>query len=889
MLVNYLKIALRNLQKQKFFAFINVFGLSVGIACFVLLMLFTGNELSFDKFHKNAANIYRLYINSQSVAQPGTVERYTDMWSPSGQSFGEGMKQDIPDVVNYVRLQLPWGESLVRTGNKVLPAEVSYADPSFFSIFSFPLKYGSKSAALHNRHDIVLTSSRAKQLFGTDDVVGKTVQIQLGTTYYAFRVSAVAEDVPSNSTIRFDILGSFPFISSYRDDYFTTGNIEHRIVRQTYVQLRQGSTLANNPVRMDRFARTFFPPGSLDGFISAIHWQKKELPLTLHLQPLLNIHTDSWLQGSGFEDDDAINPKAIWILAAIAAGILLIACINFTTLAIGRSAGRGKEVGVRKVIGAARKQLIVQFFTESLFMSFVAMVFGLLFAEMLLPWFNQLASRQLHFSFWLNPEMIVLLVFITMLAVGLLAGLYPALVLSGFKPIAVLKNKLRVGGTNFFTRSLVTVQFSISILLIIGTAIILQQTHYLIHRDVGFDKENVIAIDASDVNPAGIFPAFKAELGNYPEIAGVTSAVAGLGAGRDLLAYRNQGLSVALNIVDPDYLKVMGIHLIAGRNFIPSDIKDTVKRVIINETMMRNFGWDEQSAIGQGIKHFRTPMAYVIGVVRDFNFRPLSENVTNQAFEVSTDKGYPNMYVRINAGDPAKALARVRNAWAVAATGVPMKYAYLDESINHYYDNEQRWSSIMSWAGGISIFLASLGLLGLATLAAVNRTKEIGIRKVLGASVSQVAMLLSGEFVRLILLAFIIATPVAWYIMNLWLQGYATRISINWWIFAITGTGAILVALGTVGSQSIKAARRNPVKKFKNGIKRGDYRNAKTALKKYTHLWPFFLFRVFSVIVWSIFTYVRRFQLCRRYRIAQRLKRGGFHGCKGTVTVYGGV
>ncbi|HZY35472.1 MAG TPA: ABC transporter permease [Mucilaginibacter sp.] len=815
MLINYLKIALRNLQKQKVFAFINVLGLSVGVACFVLLMLFIGNELSFDKFHKNAANIYRLYINSQSVAQPGSIERYSDMWSPSGQSFGEGLKQDIPDVVNYVRLQLPWGESLVRAGNKVLPAQVSFADPSFFSVFRFPLRYGSKSTALHDRHDIVLSTSRAKQLFGNDDAVGKTVQIQLGATYYAFRVSAVARDVPSNSTIKFDILGSFPFISSYRDDYFTTGNIEHRIVRQTFVQLRPGSTLANNPARMDHFTRTFFPPGSLDGFISAIHWHKKDLPLTLNLQPLLHIHTDSWLQGAGFEDDRAINPKTIWILAGIAAGILLITCINFTTLAIGRSAGRSKEVGVRKVIGAARKQLIFQFFTEALVMSFIAMLLGLLFAQFLLPWFNQLAGRQLHFSFWFNPKMILLLL-ATMLTVGLLAGSYPALVLSGFKPIEVLKNKLRVGGTNFFTRLLVTFQFVLSILLIIGTGIILQQTHYLIHKDVGFDKENMIAIDASDVDPGKVFPPFKADLGNYPEIVGVTSAVAGLGVGRDLLAYRDKGLSVALNIVDPDYVKVMGMQLLTGRNFVPSDANDTVKRVIINETMMRNFGWDVQSAVGQGVKHFRSrTAAYVIGVVRDFNFRPLSENVTNQAFEVSTDKGYPNVYVRIKAGDPAKALARVRNAWAAVVPGVPMKYSYLDESIKHYYDNEQRWSSIMSWAGGISIFLASLGLLGLAMLAAVNRTKEIGIRKVLGASVSQVVILLSGEFIRLILLAFIIATPVAWYFMNLWLQGYAARINIGWWIFALTGTGAILVALITVGSQSVKVARANPVKSLR--------------------------------------------------------------------------
>jgi len=368
MIRNYLKIAIRNLQKQKVLAFINIFGLSTGIACFSLLLLFVLNEFSFDRFHKNAPNIYRVYaLWDQSLwgisTNPQPPVAYTEYSSlTTSETLGEAMKEDLPDVVNYVRLQLPWGESLIRTGKKELRAQVGFADQSLFSVFNFPLKYGNTTTVLHDMNDIVLTESRAKELFGNDNVVGKIVEIQLGTTFHPFRVSAIAENIPSNSTVRFDILGNFLFIKDFGERNLIIGNNWHPQVRQTYLQLRSGSKLQTDANQMDRFVRNFTPPDMFNR-MATTKWKKKELPVTLKLQPLLNIHTDSWFNGYAFTDYNVIDPKAIWILLEIAGGILLIACINFTTLAIGRSAGRSKEVGVRKVIGAAKRQIIFQFLT----------------------------------------------------------------------------------------------------------------------------------------------------------------------------------------------------------------------------------------------------------------------------------------------------------------------------------------------------------------------------------------------------------------------------------------------------------------------------------------------------------------------------------------------
>ncbi len=817
MIRNYFKIAFRNLQKQKAFTIINMLGLSIGVACFSLLLLFTFNQFSFDKFHKNATTIYRAY-QWDRLQNPQTG--YTHVYGSSATTLGEAMKRQLPDVIDFVRFQLPVGQNLLRAGDRVDRVDLSFADASLFSVFSFHLKYGSPATALKNPNDVVLTVSRAVQLFGTDNIIGKVVDIEVGAAYQPFRVSGIAYDVPQNSSIQFDVVGNYQYGSTHTDQ-LTIGNKFYPVVEQTYLQLKPGSTLPGSLSRLKSFMRNFdknFVTNTRSYIAqmkkSGTDWKEAELPVSLRLQPLLAIHTDTAFNGWGFTDYEKINPKMVWILLAIAVGILVIAAINFTTLSVGRSAGRSKEVGVRKVIGAERRQLISQFLTEAVLLAVGSGILGVAFTPLLLPWFNQMSGTHFQLSLSAHPAFFLLLAAVILL-VGLLAGSYPAFVLSGFSPLAVLKNKIKVGGANLFTRSLVTFQFVVSISLVVGTAVIFQQAKFLLNKNPGFEKENIVVIDGSQVDPNKVYPSFKNEALRYPLVKGVTSAAAGLGAGEAFLGYSDQGLSAAGNLIDPDYLDVMGMHLVAGHNLAVNDFKATVKPIIINETMMRTFGWNVNNVIGKELKNFQGGTAIIAGVVKDFNYSSLNESVKNQFFETSAGTGYGHIYVRIAPGNPTSALARLQRVWKDVAPGIPMKYSFLDEKLNRYYQNEQRWSSVVGLAGGICIFLACLGLLGLATLAAVNRTKEIGVRKVLGASVRQLVFLIAKDFVQLILIAFVIATPITWYFMNEWLQTYANRIGLNLWLFFLAGTGAMLVAFLTISPQAIRVALMNPVKSLR--------------------------------------------------------------------------
>jgi putative ABC transport system permease protein len=503
--------------------------------------------------------------------------------------------------------------------------------------------------------------------------------------------------------------------------------------------------------------------------------------------------------------------------------VLLIACINFTTLAIGRSAGRAKEVGVRKVIGSGKKQLVFQFLAEALLLSILSAAIGFLIGKLLLPYFNQLSGRDLQFSFGQYPELVWMLIGLVLL-VGLLAGSYPALVLSSFRPIEVLKSKVRVGGSNLFTKSLVTVQFILSIGLIISTAIILQQLKFMRSKNPGFNKENVVMVDAEGTDTKKVFPLFKQAMAAQPSVDGVAGSELGLGEGtgwsRSGFEYNGKHKDVFEYFVDNDYIGLMGVKMLEGRNFDPKIAADTQTSVIINEAMVKDFGWTMANAVGQELKGYfeegsNHPNPVVIGVVRDFNFLSLSEKVGPQMFHQFHDYAPYKYFVRIKPGNPSAALADIGRVWKSIVPDLPLKYDFLDESLNRFYKSESRWSNIVGWAGGISIFLACLGLLGLAALASVNRTKEIGIRKVLGASVRDIIALLSKGFLKLIIIAFVIASPIAWYFMNNWLQDFAYRIHIGWLVFVAAGASALLIALLTISFQGIKAAIANPVKSLR--------------------------------------------------------------------------
>jgi putative ABC transport system permease protein len=809
MIKHYFKVSIRNLTKQKVLTFINIFGLSVGLACFTLFLLYSVNEFSFDRFHKNANNIYRMYRWTEAM-QGENARGSSYMPIP----LGPAMKQDFPEVKNFVRMKDAFSEDFVRAGNNVSRIKVSFADPEFFSVFSFKVLYGNAVDPLRDINSVVLTKEKAIQLFGEANVVGKTIEIKEAEKFDPFIITAVTENIPANSTIQYDILANFNYFTNTPGGKSGVNNW-HRSGFQTYVELREGSKLQNESEQLRKFRSKYYPDEEAQ-FKKAGLWTANGSPVTYGLQSLRDMHTDTKIGGGGV---DAINPKNIWILLAIATGILLIAIINFTTLAIGRSASRAKEIGVRKVIGSEKRQLVFQFLAEALLLSFLSAVIGLLLGKLLLPYFNNLSGRALHFSLSQYPEMLWML-FALVFLVGLFAGIYPALVLSGFRPIEVLKSKVRVGGSNFFTRSLVTVQFILSIGLIISTIIILQQLKFMQNKNPGFNKENVVMVDAEGVETKKVYPIFRQTLLNQPQIAAVASAELGLGDGmgwsRSDFDYRGTHKAVYEYYVDPNYIDLMGIKLIAGRNFDPAIASDTVTSVIINESMMNDFGWTPQSAIGQKITGYADDLTpEVIGVVKNFNFLSLSEKIEPQMFQQFHDYAPYKYFVKIKAGNPSVALGAIKKAWTDVAPELPLKYDFLDESLNRFYKSEARWSNVIGWAGGIAIFLACLGLFGLTALAAVNKTKEIGIRKVLGASSIRIVALLSKGFVRLLLLALLIASPLAWYFMNKWLQNFAYRISIGWWVFIIAGSLALLIAFITISFQAIKAAVANPVKSLR--------------------------------------------------------------------------
>jgi len=500
MFANFIKIALRSLTKLRVLAFINIFGLAVGLACFSLFLLFAVNELSFDRFHKNAGSVYSVY---QWIEGIKGKETGGNAWL--SMPLGPAMKNDLPDVEDYVRYQRPSDEKYITADDKINRVGVTFADPDFFTVFTFPLVYGNPATALQDDRSVVVTEDEAVKLFGTTDAVGKRVGIKFNdTTFEPFTISAVAKRPPTNSTLQFDLVANFHYLENSPDGRRAANNW-HMTGYQTFVKLREGSSLPNRPGTMARFREKYFPRDKVEfeRARKAGIWDGKGLaPITFRLQPLLDIHTNMRINAGG---DTSINPKYIWILLGIAGSVLIIACINFTTLAIGRSVGRAREIGVRKVMGGDRKQLIFQFLMESLMLSIFSTVLGLILAELLLPYFNNLANTHLRFSLAAYPELIWLFAG-TAILTGIMAGSYPALVLSGFKAVNVLKNNIRLGGINVFTKSLVTLQFIISIGMMISTVIILQQLNYMRSRYLGFNKENVLIVDATGIDGKRFFP-----------------------------------------------------------------------------------------------------------------------------------------------------------------------------------------------------------------------------------------------------------------------------------------------------------------------------------------------------------------------------------------------
>ncbi|HEX2606996.1 MAG TPA: ABC transporter permease [Flavisolibacter sp.] len=805
---NYMKIAFRSMWKQKSFSLINLLGLASGLCCFLLISMYVLDELSYDRFYKHADRIYRINADIKFGGNDLHLPQTSDMMGPT-------LKKDYPQVEQFARVYTNTGSKLVKKGTEfITESRLAHVDSTFFSVFSVPAIAGDLATALNEPNTVVISESAARKYFGTTDALGKTLETN-DNTLTAYKVTGVVKDLPQNSHFRFDFYFSMKNINYYWGQF-----LSHNF--NTYLVLKEGTdykAFQKNFVQyIDKYA---IPEAKAFMNITNIaEFEKSGNKLEYSLIPLTDIHLHS---DRAFEISPSGNIQYVYIFSAVALFILLIACINFMNLTTAKSANRAKEVGIRKVLGTERKGLITQFLTESTLMVVLSMAIALGLAYFILPLFNTIANKQMHLSVLFSPLLLPLLIALPFL-VGLLAGSYPAFYLSGFRPIEVLKGKIKMGNRTVSLRSLlVVVQFATSIILIIGTIVIYRQLNYIQNKNLGYSKDQVLIVDdtyALQQNAA----AFKNEVTRLPGvISGTLSAFLPVSNSsrndnsfsKDAVMNASNGFGMQTWTIDYDYLNTMGMQLVKGRNF-SKDYGTDSSAIIINERLASILGYADP--IGKKIYSSEGGPNHdagltIIGVVKNFNFESLRKDVGPLAFFLGSSTGLASF--KVKAEQVPALLKSIESKWKEMAPSLPFSYRFLDESFNEMYRSEQRAGKIALIFSVLAILIACLGLFGLAAFIAEQRTKEIGIRKVLGASVQGIVQLLSKDFVRLVLLSFLIASPLAWYAMHKWLEDFAFRVDINWWIFALAGCIALGIALFTISFQAIRSALANPIKNLR--------------------------------------------------------------------------
>jgi putative ABC transport system permease protein len=799
MLRNYLKTAIRNLWKRKSFSLINIVGLAIGMAVSFLILLYVLNEVTYDRFHENHDNIYRIATKIDAQG------RHLEVGSVPA-PLGPALVDQFPEVVRAARLH-EFGTRIVSYEKKVYEEpRIFHADPYLFDVFTIPIVRGNPESWLRAPFELVITEEVAEKYFGDKDPLGKMIKID---NSYTYTITGIVRKMPENSHFKFNMIGSLSSLEKIRGDLNLWMGFNYR----TYILLEGNPLLAEITTKYNNLLLANIPE------------QFKQLgaEVEIFLQPLGSIHLHSQLEA---EIEPPGNPAFIRILTTIALFILLIACINFMNLSTAQSSRRAKEVGMRKVLGAHRGKLIGQFIGESLLLSFLSLVIAIILIYVLLPVFNHLVSKDLAFNPTENGIILLGLVGITVL-VGFFAGAYPALFLSAFVPLEVLKSRFKAGkGHRFFRNGLVSLQYVISITLIISTFVIFYQLHHVKNRDLGFDKEQVVVISLRE-QVGQKHDVFKNEILRLPGVvsAACSSTVPSRGLSETMFSF--EGIDQKKQVfpimeIDPDYLETMDMQLVAGRGFSVDHPSDN-KAMILNETLVQDLGWDEP--LGKTVsmmdladadspeKGFIEVPYTVIGVVRDFHFESLHEKIRGHLMKRS---GQVNkISVKLRPGSISETLQSIENIWRNLEPAHPFPYVFLDESFDRLYRSEQRMGQIFISFTLMAIFISCLGLFGLASFTADQRTKEIGIRKVLGASVSNVVVLLSRDFTKWVILANVVAWPVAFLVMNTWLQNFAYRISLAIWMFIFSGVIALLIAILTISTKAVKAAVANPAESLR--------------------------------------------------------------------------
>ncbi len=801
---NYLKIAFRTLWKNRTHTGINVVGLSVAFGTCVLLFLTVAFELSYDRFHTDRDRIFRL--NFLSANRDGTPNRSSTMPFP----ITPALKAEFPEIEGVSRI---FNSSLsVRHNGQTYGKDVRLVDADFLRMFTFPMQKGSAKTALNGLNDVIISENMAKAVFGKEDPVGKPLQLRLNDSWQAFTVTGVINDFPDNSTFNYDAFIHSENAGDYQDNKTKWDHGSHDV----YVNLKPGTDPQTLQRRTQAFMDKYFARDNNEQREQGYPKNTLGYQKSLLMQPLTDVHFDTETAGG-----QGISRTYVYTLLLVGLFILAIACINFINLTVAQSVSRSREVGVRKSLGAQRGQLFLQIWGETGLLCLVALGIGLGLAYLTLPTFNKLFRSHLAIADYLQPGPL-LVTGVGFLLITLVAGGYPSWFITRFNAVDVLRGTVKLSRPGLLRNSLIISQFAIACLLIICTLIVRQQITFLQQKPMGMDKEQVISIPVgSELNGSNALKTMRDRLASQPNITAVSGTGVNIGAGLDGSSsrsmygfnYGKRDVTCDWLRVDTDYLKTMGIKLLQGRDFSPEFGADSSSSVLITQSMAKALG--EKNPVGKFIKPDNKQFQ-IVGVISDFNLYSLHQQA--EPITLQMESGSPIRYVlvRVNPQNLTGAMESIKAAWKDIAPKQEFRGSFLDENTDRWYRKEQRLATIFSSAAGIAILLSCLGLFAIALMSIQQRTKEIGVRKVLGASVFSIVTLLSKDFLKLVLIAIVIASPIAWYAMNRWLQDFAYKIDIAWWVFALAGLLAVGIALITVSFQSIRAALMNPVKSLRS-------------------------------------------------------------------------
>ncbi|PWK77367.1 putative ABC transport system permease protein [Mucilaginibacter oryzae] len=805
MLKNYLKTAWRNLKRNKIFSFINVFGLSVGLACCMLICAYVYSELNYDQYPAQAKQMYR--VGLRTIENNGVSE-----YPMVDIAVAQGIKNMFPEVTETTRLS-GRGPVFVKYNDRQFKEEhVQLVDPNFLQLFSIPLIDGDNKSCLTDPSGMVITKAMSVKYFGNQQALGKTLAID-GKPY---KVTGVIDKVPDDSHFHGDaFLSLTPFTENAKQTWSNIGFF-------TYIVLDKNADAKKLEAAFPEMVRKFVVPEIAHDMGTSVAQAGKAVNTFLfYLQPLSEIHLHS---ATKYELEANGDIHYVYIFAALAAFILVLAGINFTNLSTASSAKRSKEVGIRKVLGSEKSGLVSQFLTESVMLTVFALLLALGLVYLLLPMFNNLAGKHIEPAFFLSPKAIAIELF-TAFVVGILAGIYPAFFLSSFQIISVLKgnSSTKAEGKGALRSGLIIFQFAVSTALIISTFVVYQQLHFMQNKKLGYDKEQVLVINDTYTLGHNV-DAFKNQLLRNPQItsATISSAVPGKSGGMDgtqitAKEFDDKGghADIHTNIyhVDESYVPTLGLQVIKGRNFYPSFPGDSMS-VLVNEALVKGLGWGNADPVGKTIVRSARSQYKVVGVIKDFHYASAKQKIAPLMLLAGHNTG--SVILKVKTGDIKSLITNIKSEWDSMRPEAPFSYSFLDEQYASLYASEQQTGKIFTVFSCVALIIASLGLFGLAAFMIRLRVKEIGIRKVLGASTGSITVMLSKEFLKLIVIASVIAFPVTWFAMNKWLQDFAYRISIQWWVFLLAGAIALLVAALTISFQSVKAALANPVKSLRS-------------------------------------------------------------------------